>query len=113
MTWDVEIGATGEYEIQLYYACAKSDVGAKIELSLGDARAATKIVDANDPPLVGADDDRSPRTESYVKDFRPISLGSMNLTKGQTGTLTLRATDIPGDEAMEFRLLMFHRRTAN
>lgn len=110
VTWDVEIGATGEYDVELYYACSESDVGATIELSLGGSSIATKILDANDPPLVGADEDRSPRTESYVKGFRSISLGTMSLTKGQSGTLTLCATEIPGDEAMEFRLLMFHRR---
>ena len=111
VTWDVEIGATGTYDVELYYTCAAPNLGSTIELSLGASHTAAKIVDANNPPLVGADEDRSPRTESYVKDFRPMSLGAIQLRKGQKGKLTLQATDIAGTEAMEFRLLMFHRRT--
>ena len=48
------------------------------------------------------------RQESYVKDFKPMKMGVLDLKKGR-GELKLRATKIPGEEAMEFRLLMFRR----
>lgn len=109
ITWDVEVGASGRYDVSLYYTCRASDVGSTVELSLGDCRTSSKIVKANDPPLLGAEHDRTKRIESYVKDFRPMDLGTLNLVKGQRGELTLRATEIPGAEAMEFRLLVFRR----
>lgn len=109
VTWDIEIGATGDYEIQLYYACSQENIGSTVELSFGDERVTANIETVNDPPLVGAENDRSKRTESYVKDFRPMSLGTMSLEVGQKGTMTLQAPKIPGDEAMEFRMLMLHR----
>jgi hypothetical protein len=52
--------------------------------------------------------ERAPRTESYAKEFRPLKLGTIKL-ENQTGTLTLRALEIPGNQVMEFRLLTFRR----
>ena len=46
--------------------------------------------------------------ESYVKDFKALTIGKIVLEKGQ-GELALRATEIPGVEAMEFRLLTLKR----
>jgi hypothetical protein len=37
-----------------------------------------------------------------------MDLGTIHLEEGK-GTLTLKALDIPGQEAMDFRLLMFKR----
>jgi hypothetical protein len=54
------------------------------------------------------ENDRSPRTESYVKAFKPMNLGVIELKKGK-GTLTLQALNIPGSQALEFRLLMLTR----
>ena len=46
--------------------------------------------------------------ESYVKDFKAVTIGRIALEKGN-GELILRATEIPGAEAMEFRLLTLKR----
>ncbi|HAW29016.1 MAG TPA: N-acetylgalactosamine 6-sulfate sulfatase, partial [Planctomycetaceae bacterium] len=62
----------------------------------------------HDPPLVGAAQDRAVRSESFVKDFKPMTLGKITLTKG-TGQLTLRALEIPGSQVMDFRLLILNR----
>jgi len=108
ITWEVEIGAGGKYGVEIWYACPEGDVGSTIELSLGKSRLAGTLTEAHDPPLVGRGNDRVPRTESYVKDFRPMKLGVMELEKG-SGTLTLRATGIPGRQAMEFRQITLRR----
>ena len=46
--------------------------------------------------------------ESYVKDFKAVKIGEIMLESGK-GELVLRATEIPGEEAMEFRLLTLKR----
>ena len=56
----------------------------------------------------GMENDRVLRTQSYVKDFKRITFGTINLNEGK-GILTLKALDIPGSQAMDFRLLMFKR----
>jgi hypothetical protein len=53
-------------------------------------------------------EDRSPRSESYVKDFRPMKMGIITLKQGK-GELKLQANKITGSQAMEFRLLMLQR----
>ena len=59
---------------------------------------AGKVAAAHDPPLRGAEHDRVPRAgESYVKDFKPLSLGTVELPAGR-GLLTLRATKVPGKQ---------------
>ena len=108
ITWTVEVGAEGDYTVDLYYACAEKNLGSEIELRFNESVLTGKVTIANDPPLRGGENDRSKRTESYVKDFKPMRLGTMSLKPGQ-GDLTLRALEKPGDEVMEFRLLMLTR----
>ena len=108
ITWDVEVGESGRYEVELWYACSKKDLGSEIELSLNGESVLTTITKPNDPPLVGMKEDRSPRSESYAKDFRPMKMGTITLQKGK-GELKLQAKKITGSQAMEFRLLMLQR----
>lgn len=109
VTWDIEVPADGVFDVEVYYTCPKADVGSTIELRFGDSRLAGKITESHDPPVLGAEHDRFERKESYVKDFRPLALGSIELNAGK-GTLTLKALDIPGSQVMDFRLLMLSRR---
>jgi hypothetical protein len=109
LTWDAEVLADGVYEVEIYYACPAADVGSTIELSFNDARLVGRIEHAHDPPLRGGEHDRVARAESYVKDFRALPLGEIALEQGR-GELTLRALEIPGSQAMEFRLMMFTRK---
>jgi arylsulfatase A-like enzyme len=108
LSWDVEVGKAGTYEVELWYACPKKDVGAVIELSFLGQLLKAKIVDPYDPPMRGMKEDRSPRNESYVKDFKPMKMGKMKLPAGK-GELKLQASEIPGGQALEFRLFMFRR----
>ena len=116
ISWDVEVPADGVFKVELYYACGKDDVGSTIELSMQSGPSGTtpgssvraKVIQPHDPPLRGAEEDCVKRTESYVKDFRPLELGRMKLARG-TGKLTLRAIEKPGLQVMEVRLLFFTR----
>jgi arylsulfatase A-like enzyme len=103
MTWAVEVHTAGKYEAIVHYTCPKAGVGSAVELSLGSAKWAGSITEAHDPPLRGREHDRVPRgSESYVKDFRPLSLGTIELPAGK-GTLTLRAPKVPGKQVADVR----------
>ena len=108
ITWDVDVLEGGQFEVNLYYTCKESDIGSIVELSLGNSRIANRISEPNSSDLHGMENDRVPRMESYVKDFKPMKLGNIILKKGK-GTLTLRATEIPGNQVADFRLLHFKR----
>jgi hypothetical protein len=104
MTWDIEVGRDGEYEAVVYYTCRPEDVGSAIELSFLDRRIQGRLTKANNPPLIGAEADRVPRNESYVKDFLPWSLGKIQLAKSR-GKLVLKATEIPGKQVADVRYI--------
>lgn len=106
ITWSAAVGASGTYRVNLYYAA--QEPGAKCELRFKDAVLPFEILESHDVAEFGAEHDRHPRAESYVKDFRAISIGQVHLEKGE-GELTLLATEIPGEEAMEFRMLTLER----
>ena len=93
MTWDVEVAESGRYEAVVYYTCAPADVGSTIELSFNGARVQGMVTEAHDPPLLGAENDRTPREgESYMKDFKPLLLGVFEMKLGRS-ELALRASE--------------------
>jgi arylsulfatase A-like enzyme len=108
IVWDAEVLTSGTYLVEIYYTCPQADVGATVELSFNQSTLQGRITPAHDPPLRGQEHDRVDRMESYVKDFRPLTLGQINLKKGR-GDLTLRALHIPGSQVMDFRLMMLTR----
>ena len=108
ITWHAEVLASGHYDVEIHYTCPAADVGSTIELSFNAQRLRGRIAEAHDPPLRGDEHDRVTRTESYVKDFKVLKLGVIQLDAGQ-GDLTLRATDLPGSQVMDFRLLLLTR----
>ena len=108
ITWDVEVLADGNFEVELYYTCPEKSLGSILELSFGKSKLTSKISKAHNPPLIGMENDRDPRIESYVKDFVPMKLGTINLKKGRA-TLKLKAPEIKGLQAPDVRLLLFKR----
>ena len=108
ITWTSEVAASGKYQVDIEYACPKADVGSTIELSFNNSKLKGKIVEAHDPPIRGGENDRDERQESYVKDFKTMNLGVIDLKKGK-GELTLRALKMAGSQVMEFRLIMLTR----
>lgn len=108
ITWESEVLADGDFEVEIYYTCPEEALGSVFELSFNGEKVGGKITEVNDPPLTGMENDRDTRTESYVKDFKPLKIGTIHLTKGM-GTLTLKALEVPGSQVMDFRLMMLKR----
>jgi arylsulfatase A-like enzyme len=103
MTWQIEVHAAGRYEAIIHYACPKEDVGSQLEMTLGKVKWTGTIAETHDPPLRGKEHDRVRRRgESYVKDFRSLSLGVVTVPAGKT-TLTLRATKVAGTQVADVR----------
>ena len=110
MTWDIEVAQAGDYEAQIYFAAAEA--GSTVELSFNGASVSAKIDEAltTSRRAYGAADDRVPRVgESLVKDFKPLSLGTISLAAGR-GELKLRAEDVAGGEVAEVRYAALTRK---
>ena len=114
ITWDVDVLGGGDFEVELYYACDRADVGSSIELVLRGPggqpiqQIATTIDTANETPLIGMERDRFKRMEGYTKSWKPMEMGVMRLPPGR-GTLSLKATQVLGSQVADMRLLMFRR----
>ncbi|MEM1224733.1 MAG: arylsulfatase [Planctomycetota bacterium] len=108
ITWNCEVGQAGTYQVDIFYTCPASDVGSTIELTFDDQSLIGKIVDAHDPPLLGMRQDRFKRIESYVKEFKRMTMGKIELREGE-GVLELKAKEIPGSQVMDFRLMLLTR----
>lgn len=101
ITWDVEVVTTGNYEVVIQHTAA--DAGATIELSHLASKLTGKVPAVWNPPLyTNQDTIARPAGESQMKEFRPLTLGTMKLEKGR-GQLTLRALEIPGASVMDVR----------
>lgn len=91
MTWLVDVLESGRFEVEMHYACPASAVGSQLELSFAGQSTQAIIEKSNDSPAYGSEHDLVPRqSESYVKNFAPLSLGVIELTKG-ADQLVLRA----------------------
>lgn len=111
ITWDIDVAQSGTYEATIYYTCPKENLGAEMVLEFQDSQLKFQATEPHDPPATGAENDRAQRgSESYVKDFRPWTIGKLDLKQGRA-PLTLRATRIPGSGAIEVRYVMLTRVT--
>ncbi|TWT55042.1 Arylsulfatase [Rubripirellula amarantea] len=108
IVWDADVLSDGEFEVVMYYACEPSSVGSVVRLEFGEQAIESVIQHANVSDLVGAADDRVVRQEGYVKDWRPMNLGTIRLAAGRA-MLKLSASKVNGGEVAEMRLLMLKR----
>jgi arylsulfatase A-like enzyme len=104
LQWNIEVLKSGDYQAIIWQTCAEKDSSPLLELNFNNHHLRARISETWDPPVMGAENDRIKRQESYVKDFRPFTLGQIHLPKAK-GTLQLKALDIPGEKAPEIRLL--------
>lgn len=108
LTWEIEVARPGRFAVEVYYTCPEADTGAQVSLAVGNATLSVPVQPGWDPPELGAERDRIPRQESYVKDFRPLHMGEITLPAGPA-ELVLQCPRIPGDMALDFRLLTLER----
>lgn len=101
ITWDIEVGTSGQYEVIVYYTCAAGDEGVTIRLAMeGGNSVPAKVVEVFDPPLYDKSKVCVAESHYFVKDFKPLSLGTPRLEKGR-GTLKLDAVDMPGKRVID------------
>lgn len=106
MVWNLDVLTAGEYEAIVEYA-SSAPARSRIELRCGDARLEAILGPMWDPPL-RLNEDRVPRQESLLKDFRPLTLGRLRLERG-TASMRLRALEVVGTGVGEVYQLTLRR----
>ncbi|MCH7728793.1 MAG: sulfatase-like hydrolase/transferase, partial [Planctomycetes bacterium] len=105
ITWDIDVGKSGQYKVIVYYTCAAGDEGATLRLSMGGRESVqAKVVEVFDPPLYDKSKERVAKSHYFVKDFKPLSLGMLRLEKGR-GVLKLDALDVKGNRVVDVHSL--------
>jgi len=108
ISWEAEVAKDGNFEVTVYYSCPEDAIGSVFEVSFGDAKIKGEIKEAHNTNEYGATEDRAVRQESYVKDFKPLKVGTIKLKKGK-GTLKIKGIKKNGKALMDFRLMLFKR----
>jgi arylsulfatase A-like enzyme len=105
--WHLDVVKDGRYEITLRYVCPEANVGSRIQVEVGGETLEAALSEPHDPaPILSPD--RVPRGEVYEKEWAPLKLGTVRLKQGEA-TLTVRATSIPGAEAMDLKCVEVRR----
>jgi arylsulfatase A-like enzyme len=108
ITFQVEVLEEGEFDVDIYYTCPEGQQGSEIKIAFKDNYLLAKVPEAHDPPLLGVEEDRFVRVESYEKDFASFNAGKIKLSKGQ-GEFSLQAVNIADSVVMDFSTLMLSR----
>lgn len=106
--WSVDVGQSGQYEFVLWQTCRAEDTGVSIALTAGQQQVSRTIQTAFDPPLYDKSKERVEKSHYHMKDFRPVTLGRLDLT-AETTTFTLSVADRPGPRAVDVYALDVHR----
>ena len=114
--WNIDVPESGDFDVEMLYTCDANQIGSVIELTLAsDAIAVFPVLTAtidrpHESPLIGAAEDRVPRTESLVKDFGRMKLGTISLSPGII-SLSIKAKTVAAENVMDLRMLILKRRT--
>lgn len=108
ITWNTDILTAGDYKATVYYTCPESTVGSVLQLNQGNNQVSKEITEAHSTDFISVEYDRVPRKNSYEKDFKPMEIGVIHLDKGHH-PITLKASEIKGDQFIEVRLLVLER----
>lgn len=104
ISWDTEILEEGRYELFLHYTSPPSGVGSRLKIQVGEDFLEVVIREAHDPPEYGMEADRVQRIESYVKDFKSLSVGSMYL-KPDKNPLFLTTSGVEGPKGVDVAMV--------
>lgn len=108
ISWDVALETEGDFEISLYYACSKENIGTELSIAFGNSFLTNKIIKENNAPLLGMEHDNVPREESFIKDFKPLKLGVMHLKPG-SGTLKIFSNSLLKANDLDIKLVTLRR----
>lgn len=101
--WKIKVIQSGWYQVRVYYACKKENVGTQIRVQAGEHSIEGVVSQAHDPDLKKLTMRDPVEHQKYmVKTWKPLDLGRMRIDKG-LGELVVRAMDIPGSASIELK----------
>ena len=109
ITWDIDVGQAGNYSATVYYTCAAGNEGCILQVGLDDGKSTqNQVTKIFDPPLYDKSKERVAKSHYFVKDFEPLSLGTLRLPKGN-GTLRLKGLKRKGNGFVDVHSIELRR----
>ena len=105
--WEVELVENAEYAVVLYYTADRNNVGTELILDYNGQSIKSPIKESFLSNFKNVEYDRAPRENSFMKDFKALNMGNIQLEKGK-GNLVLTAPNVH-PTGIDFRLLMLER----
>jgi len=105
--WPLKVVKPGRFEVTLMYVCSQENLGTKLRIEIGGRMLEAVVDRAHDPDPIPSPD-RVPRGEVYEKVWAPLTLGIVELDKGET-RLILKASEIPGKQACDVKAIQLRR----
>ena len=101
ITWTIDVVNPGDYQVTVHYTCAAGDEGAVLKASIDNGKSVVcRVKEVFDPPLYDKSKERVSNSHYFVKDFKPIVVGTLSLEKGDQ-TLRLNTPEIVGGEFID------------
>ena len=98
--WEVDVVASGRYEVSLLYTCPPEAVGTRLQVEASGSSVEGAIARAYDPEP-GQRLTRSPK-KRFIQSFATQRVGEMSLGKGRN-RITLRALSKPADRVCDVK----------
>lgn len=109
ITWDIEVVQAGNYRASVQYTCASGNEGAMVRLSIaGGNPALATVTDIWDPPLYDKSMERVAESHYFMKDFKPLGMGTISLPKGPA-VLRLDAVKMTGPQVIDVYAVQLER----
>lgn len=104
--FEVDVQVSGEYELELAYACPADSAGSILRISCDDAYTQTTVPagEAAEIPLPHRDDANRYRN----RDWATLPVGRLHLEAGEK-RLVLQAISQPGEQVLDFKHLRLRR----
>lgn len=104
MIWEIDCINPGVYHLEMEYLCKKDNVGSTVLVAVGEKTKRLKVARAFSSKIIPSPD-RVPRKEAcQMEKWGKLSVGDFFIPKGKYRIL-IKATDVKGDNVMEFNQL--------
>jgi len=104
--WLIDATRDGRYNVELKYLCPKERSGSTVTVHLGDEELSVKI--PGTPVVQLPSPDRVPREEAFEMEWHMLSLGSVNLKKGES-VVRLNMNTILEGSALDLKAIRLTR----
>lgn len=100
--FDIDVAASGEYEVELAIACPPADAGSKIRVTIAGQTLEATVPAAPAPEIPLPHRDAEGKTRYRDREWVTLKLGAVKLPQGPA-TLTVQPLSMPGGQVMDLK----------